>query len=529
MGLELWSYPNDSPRKSCATKKDAAASSRSPIRRRHAPPVIRRTIDLRRIPPSSFVSPSVRDASAAADASRRTHSVDVASNPDSEESDEPPRLEEVSLRREHADHGLPRRYLGMDLTSRPPRDSVARDGDERARSSSGQSGGNRATSTSGIGPLRRARPLRDDSLEIARRAVNRRSRPLSDHTGEERYRERRAAWLASDATDFPPLRRMGRRQVTDGPLPPSGLRQSSLRESWGPASVDGLGDRERSVSSPPSDHWETILSTITPDAQLPSADSSFTSAAASASFSTSNTTSQAGTGSTRSASDGSTPTDLTEPLIQRDDEEQLFCETEDEDDVLERYRFDDRGSRRRPRITRDEDGNHHVWTSDVWTTAPSPPTRNPSRYSSDAHSRLREITNIVRNHHTGRAPSASRSQSPRSRNDVPDVVDSFIDAPTNDDRRDSAAIVPYVSRPGSTRNEQSPEVTTEREAFELYFVDPDDPDQTPNRVPGDLPSTEGRSAARLEDYLREINELRAERRQRQWTERNSADDSSEQQ
>jgi hypothetical protein len=47
----------------------------------------------------------------------------------------------------------------------------------------------------------------------------------------------------------------------------------------------GLGDRRRSLSSSPSDAaqdtWETLLTTMEPDAHLPSADSSFTSATAS--------------------------------------------------------------------------------------------------------------------------------------------------------------------------------------------------------------------------------------------------------
>ncbi|KAL8746968.1 MAG: hypothetical protein Q9190_001088 [Brigantiaea leucoxantha] len=46
--------------------------------------------------------------------------------------------------------------------------------------------------------------------------------------------------------------------------------------------TDGLGDRQRSVS-PEDGSWETLLSTVTPDEQLPSLHSSFTSAAASAS------------------------------------------------------------------------------------------------------------------------------------------------------------------------------------------------------------------------------------------------------
>lgn len=56
-----------------------------------------------------------------------------------------------------------------------------------------------------------------------------------------------------------------------------------LRNSWNPGSpIDGLGDRNRSPT--PTDGWEVMRSTITPDATLPSAESSFTSAAASHSF-----------------------------------------------------------------------------------------------------------------------------------------------------------------------------------------------------------------------------------------------------
>ncbi|KAK5127560.1 hypothetical protein LTR85_006900 [Meristemomyces frigidus] len=62
-----------------------------------------------------------------------------------------------------------------------------------------------------------------------------------------------------------------------------------LSNSWSADSpVDGLGDRNRSPT--PADGWEIMRSTITPDATLPSADSSFTSAAASHSFTSSNDT-----------------------------------------------------------------------------------------------------------------------------------------------------------------------------------------------------------------------------------------------
>ncbi|RAH84117.1 hypothetical protein BO86DRAFT_446557 [Aspergillus japonicus CBS 114.51] len=70
---------------------------------------------------------------------------------------------------------------------------------------------------------------------------------------------------------FPSLRRVGQRSINDASRP----NQESL--------IDGLGDRQRSLS-PDDDHandaWETLLTTITPDTNLPSADSSFNSASA---------------------------------------------------------------------------------------------------------------------------------------------------------------------------------------------------------------------------------------------------------
>lgn len=86
------------------------------------------------------------------------------------------------------------------------------------------------------------------------------------------------------AVSHPPLRRVGHRNIADGPLP-----SSSLRESWSPVStVDGLGDRERSnsVSSTSSANlpWQTFLHTVVPDPVPPTAESSFASSAASASF-----------------------------------------------------------------------------------------------------------------------------------------------------------------------------------------------------------------------------------------------------
>lgn len=61
---------------------------------------------------------------------------------------------------------------------------------------------------------------------------------------------------------------------------------SGLNRAGRDSAMDGLGDRERSLSPDDDDHahdaWETLLTTITPDANLPSNDSSFASASASA-------------------------------------------------------------------------------------------------------------------------------------------------------------------------------------------------------------------------------------------------------
>lgn len=86
------------------------------------------------------------------------------------------------------------------------------------------------------------------------------------------------------------------------------------------STIDGLGDRQRSFSPDNDaddydrghDSWQTLLTTIPPDATLPSADSSFTSTAASTSAS--NNGGRSGTSSNRSGSQrSSNSTALTQP------------------------------------------------------------------------------------------------------------------------------------------------------------------------------------------------------------------------
>lgn len=210
---------------------------------------------------------------------------------------------------------------------------------------------------------------------------------------------------ANNAVSFPPLRRMGRRNIADGPLP-----ASSLRESWSPATtVDGLGDRERSFSpSDESSQWETFYGTIVPDAVAPTAESSFASAAASASFSNSQPSSRAGS-SNPSAS--SSWTHLTVPSRRHSPpDNELFmraCDTSDDDTASDteaeedtapaadasRHRYNPITLRRRSRPS---------YFSD------EPPHRDTERYSRRVMDRTRDASAYVRGFY------GSSSEQPRS-------------------------------------------------------------------------------------------------------------------
>jgi len=205
----------------------------------------------------------------------------------------------------------------------------------------------------------------------------------------------------NNAVSFPPLRRMGRRTIADGPLP-----SSSLRESWSPATtLDGLGDRERSIS-PIDDHWDTMLSTVAPDPLPPTADSSFTSAAASASFSNSHPSSRAGSSNSNSAA--SSRTHLTVPSRHHSPPSELFiraCDTEDdsasdteEDDVEVRPGLSSLRRRGRPGY------------------GDEPPSRNSNRYSRRVRDRSRDASAYIRSFYGGVTPRDSQ-QSERPLND----------------------------------------------------------------------------------------------------------------
>lgn len=307
MGLPVWRAP--SPEAPSAALKDASSLSRSPIRRRR---------------PTR--SPRARDF----DVQTLLRSTARPARPYPPAPNVPAR--NPQRREEHASRD--------DVSSSRSYFSLVLDAAER------RSG-------------RRTLPALTPNFAPATRVEHRRSAPVLRRTGLSRSRTLRHAGNRSpgadedgppdadeDTTDnavgFPPLRRMGRRTIADGPLP-----SSSLRESWSPATtLDGLGDRERSVSPPVDDHWETMLTSVAPDPLAPTAESSFASAAASASFSTSHPSSRAGSSNSNSNSVSSSRTHLTIPSRRQSwsadflracdtSEDDSASDTEAEDEVLD--------------------------------------------------------------------------------------------------------------------------------------------------------------------------------------------------
>lgn len=345
MGLPMWRAP--SPEAGAAPKTDPTALARSPIRRRRPA----------RSPPSPRL---LSHQSAFEDAVRRFR--EPTARPSSTSATARPRLPPppVPEPRNYARRGELR------YTPAPPADADADDDDE----SSARSYFHFSTHAPHRLSVDDRRPLPALTPNFAPAAASRAARHDSPYA-RERERERsarrhRSPYLLpaellhmrasrpvdsrgtgaprrgsatehsddgddansdSNAVGFPPLRRMGRRNIADGPLP-----SSSLRESWSPATtVDGLGDRERSISPVMDDHWETMLSSVAPDPLAPTAESSFASAAASASFSNSHPSSRAGSSNSNSAS--SSRTHLTVPSRGQSfilDQFLHVCETSDD-------------------------------------------------------------------------------------------------------------------------------------------------------------------------------------------------------
>lgn len=153
------------------------------------------------------------------------------------------------------------------------------------------------------GTSRRARSSRDQALNDSLGRTESQSRPTARGSNPS-FTPNFAPAVAyhtsvsshpSDGVRLPPLIRIGSGTTDPASHTPSTLlrdyRNASRRSlgrqrSQRDGAIDGLGDRQRSLSPDgerESDAWDTLLSTITPDANLPSTNTSFSSTFPSAS------------------------------------------------------------------------------------------------------------------------------------------------------------------------------------------------------------------------------------------------------
>ncbi|KAF2770067.1 hypothetical protein EJ03DRAFT_326724 [Teratosphaeria nubilosa] len=320
MGLPIWRNPDEDVKKA-ATKTDVTASARSTIRRR---------------------------TSIHGRHSTRPHLTRDATLPRFEPRSPPPHARRV------ADRGIPPIATLLESADRhhalPPPPPVP---ETRSHSASHTSIGARERD------LRDSiRNLRDRAGQLGRRnevlrerQVAERSnrappegpdrdvpvpgspgRPFSFSTTDDRSRDQQRDTLPTPPADAS--------ENNDSLFVPSEPPRTSsrglhpLRHSWSPETLDGLGDRNRSPTPP--DGWEIMRSTITPDATLPSAESSFHSAAASQSFNRDSDSMAAAPGvasTTGSSSDGRRDTTSSEGVHSDSDSSvdpnDLICEDDE--------------------------------------------------------------------------------------------------------------------------------------------------------------------------------------------------------
>ncbi|EMD60127.1 hypothetical protein GGP41_009524 [Bipolaris sorokiniana] len=269
------------------------------------------------------------------------------------------------------------------------------------------------------------------------------SAPEEDHESSDNH-----------AVAFPPLRRMGRRTIADGPLP-----SSSLRESWSPVpALDGLGDRNRSVS-PLDDqlHWDSFLTTVVDDPVAPTAASSFASAAASASFSNSHSSSRSGSSNSAASSQTHLTVPSRLPSPPQHDQFLRACDTSDNDTAsdTEEEETDVPAPMRRPQRERSRDGS-----SPSNSTAPrrrmrpsyfssDPPARDADRYSLRVIDRSRDSSDYVHNYYSRGNWRHSQTEEPQRLQ-----MSSQLDGPADEPASTSEAETPPLTRADSTPLDQ---------------------------------------------------------------------------
>lgn len=153
------------------------------------------------------------------------------------------------------------------------------------------------------------------------------------------------------------------RRLGPGPVraarTPAPTGEASRPRSQAQSPVDGLGDRNRSLSPEDEGVWDTLLSSITPDPQPPSAGNSFASTSAPASGSTSQNTDNTTSGhSSRTRTTASTFIEALESDFEHPCEsggDNSDTEGEDDDDASLRLRRFGRSYADVTRSQREED------------------------------------------------------------------------------------------------------------------------------------------------------------------------------
>lgn len=330
-----------------------------------------------------------------------------------------------------------------------------------------------AVFTPGFAPAAASRSPESDTTHSARessrvreRAAYRRAAPPRLTRSRSPYTDQSAA--RSDTTSapeddhessdnnpvaFPPLRRMGRRTIADGPLP-----SSSLRESWSPEPrLDGLGDRNRSVS--PFDdqlHWDSFLTTVVDDPVAPTAASSFASAAASASFTNSHSSSRAGSSNSAASSQTHLTVPSRRPSPPQQDQFLRACDTSDNDTAsdTEEEDTDVRVPMRRPHAEHGRDrGDFSSSTAPRRRIRPSyfsnePPMQDAERYSLRVIDRSRDASDFIHNYYN-RANWRNAHTEETQRPAMPQ-----LDGPADEPANTSEAETPPLVRTDSTPLDQ---------------------------------------------------------------------------
>ncbi|KAL2355621.1 hypothetical protein BJ546DRAFT_1059845 [Cryomyces antarcticus] len=191
--------------------------------------------------------------------------------------------------------------------------------------------------------------------------------------------------------NWPSLRNIRNGRVMERQSPTHPLRETwRVDQTNSPDPItNGLGDRQRSpssLSSPGHDAWETMRTTITPDASFPTADSSFTSAVASAPFPNSNQESNENSNSSGSSpSTHITVPDEAEPAY----DDFIAC---DSDTSSDSDSGSDSGS------DTEEHGATHSGRTATAAAAQQLPARDPDQHSANVHQRSSAAAEYVRNY-----------------------------------------------------------------------------------------------------------------------------------